>query len=95
LFHLIRQHDRRGLSQQSGRETKRKEAHMYINRRIERFLIQYNYPATKFGRMVAHDPRLVPDMRRGRELGAAMIVRAEAFMDQYAHETAARMETAA
>jgi hypothetical protein len=71
------------------------QSHGHINRKIERFLILYNYPATKFGRMVAGDPRLVLDMRRGREIRAAMIARAEAFMDQYAREIAARLEAAA
>jgi hypothetical protein len=57
---------------------------MHINRRIERFLILYNYPASKFGRIVASDPRLVADIRRGRELRADMIAKADAFMDHYA-----------
>lgn len=68
---------------------------MHINRKIERFLIQYNYPATKFGRDVANDPRLVHDMRRGRELGRRMVTRAEAFMSTYADDIAARLEKAA
>lgn len=68
---------------------------MQINRKIERFLIQYNYPATKFGRDVANDPRLVHDMRRGRELGGRMVTRAAAFMDAYAEDIAARLEDAA
>ena len=68
---------------------------MHINRRIERFLILYNYPATKFGRMVAHDPRLVHDMRRGREVREAMIARAEAFMAKHATEIAERLEAVA
>jgi hypothetical protein len=57
---------------------------MHINRKIERFLIQYDMPATKFGRLVARDPRLVLDMRNGRELRGPMIARAEAFMAAYA-----------
>jgi hypothetical protein len=68
---------------------------MHINRQIERFLIQYGMPATKFGRLVAHDPRLVHDMRRGRELRASMVDRAEAFMADYARYTAERMEAVA
>lgn len=68
---------------------------MHINRRIERFLIQYNYPATKFGRMVAGDPRLVLDMRRGRELRESMVGRAGEFMRRYEAEAAERMEAAA
>jgi hypothetical protein len=68
---------------------------VHINRQIERFLILHNYPASKFGRMVARDPRLVHDMRRGRELGAPMIARAQAFMADYACEAADRLEAAA
>ena len=60
---------------------------MHINRKIERFLIEQDYPPTKFGRMVAGDPRLVLDMRRGRALRAAMVERAEAFMAGYAAGT--------
>ena len=56
----------------------------HINRKIERFLIQYDMPATKFGRLVARDPRLVLDMRNGRELRGPMINRAERFMTAYA-----------
>ena len=36
-------------------------------RRIEKFLRQHNMPATKFGRLAAHDPRFVLDLRNGRE----------------------------
>jgi hypothetical protein len=71
------------------------QSNRHINRRIERFLILYNYPATKFGRMVAHDPRLVHDMRRGRELRASMIARADAFMTEYVADCAARLEAVA
>jgi hypothetical protein len=68
---------------------------MHINRKIERFLILYNYPATKFGREAAGDPRLVFDMRRGRELRAPMMARVEAFMQAYAADLTARLEAAA
>lgn len=68
---------------------------MHINRQIELFLIRHNYPATKFGRMVAHDPRLVHDIRRGRELRGTMIERAENFMANHARELAERLEAAA
>ena len=36
-------------------------------RRIEKFLRQHAMPATKFGRLAAHDPRFVLDLRNGRE----------------------------
>jgi hypothetical protein len=68
---------------------------MHINRQIERFLIRYNYPATKFGREVANDPRLVHDMRRGRELRRSMVARAELFMACYDQAIALLLEEAA
>jgi 2,4-dienoyl-CoA reductase-like NADH-dependent reductase (Old Yellow Enzyme family) len=56
---------------------------MHINRTVERFLREHDIPATKFGRMAARDPRLVLDMRMGRELGAAMTQRLMDFMSNY------------
>lgn len=35
--------------------------------KVERFLRQTSMPATKFGRLALNDPRLVHDLRRGRE----------------------------
>ncbi|WP_068077044.1 hypothetical protein [Novosphingobium lentum] len=52
-------------------------------RKIERFLDRTGMPATKFGRLVAHDPRLVLDMRNGRELRRALTHRVEHFMNIY------------
>ena len=68
---------------------------MHINRKIERFLIQYNMPATKFGRLAAKDPRLVLDMRNGRELRAPMVARVVAFMTVYAQMVGQNMSQAA
>jgi hypothetical protein len=68
---------------------------MHINRKIERFLIRYNMPATKFGRLSVRDPRLVLDMRGGRELRAPMITRVEAFMADYAVMTSPELKDAA
>lgn len=68
---------------------------MHINRKIERFLIQYDMPATKFGRLAARDPRLVLDMRNGRELRAPMVARVEAFMTVYAQMVGQKMSQAA
>jgi hypothetical protein len=59
---------------------------MYINRQIERFLKDHDLPATKFGRLVAGDPRLVLDMRQGREVRPPMQIKILAFMDGY-HDT--------
>jgi hypothetical protein len=69
-----------GFAGGNDRHETEEETPMHINRQIERFLILHNYPASKFGRMVARDPRLVHDMRRGRELGRAMVARAKAFI---------------
>ena len=35
-------------------------------RSVEKFLRQHDMPATKFGRLAAHDPRFVLDLRLGR-----------------------------
>ena len=35
-------------------------------RRIEKFLRDTGMPWTKFGRLAAHDPRFVEDLRNGR-----------------------------
>ena len=36
-------------------------------RSIEKFLRQHEMAATKFGRLAAHEPRFVLDLRMGRE----------------------------
>lgn len=51
-----------------------------ILRRIELFLARTGMPWTKFGRIVAHDPRLVQDMRNGRQPRPEMVARIEAFL---------------
>lgn len=48
--------------------------------RIERFLRQSAMPPTLFGRHVANDPRLVGDLRNGREPGSRMCARIEAYL---------------
>ncbi|MFC4293189.1 hypothetical protein ACFOWX_12260 [Sphingorhabdus arenilitoris] len=59
---------------------------MFINREIEKFLIEQDMPATKFGRLAAHDPRLVLDIRMGRELRSGTIVKLRSFMNRYRQE---------
>jgi hypothetical protein len=56
---------------------------MNINRTVEHFLRDHDMPATKFGRLAAHDPRLVLDMRMGREVRPAMHQKLVAFMTRY------------
>lgn len=58
-------------------------------RKIEKFLLRTGMPVTRFGRMAAHDPRLVMDMRNGREPRPEMISRVERFMNNYKPETSA------
>jgi len=50
---------------------------MNILPRIERHLRETGTPPTRFGISVASDPRLVFDLRRGREPGPRMIRRIE------------------
>ena len=56
---------------------------MHINRLVERFLRETGLPPTKFGRLAVHDPRLVFDIRNGREIGDQMAARLRAFMTDY------------
>jgi hypothetical protein len=59
---------------------------MHINRQIEKFLRDQDMPPTKFGRLAVGDPRLVLDIRMGREIRPAMIAKLERFMTQSAVE---------
>ena len=52
-------------------------------RKIEIFLQGTGMPATKFGRLAAHDPRFVGDLRNGRSPRAATIARLEHFMNTF------------
>ena len=52
-------------------------------RKIEKFLRRTNMPATKFGRLAAHDPRFVLDLRMGRIPRAQTEKRIEHFMNKY------------
>ena len=52
-------------------------------RNIEKFLRENDMPPTRFGRLVASDPRFVLDLRNGREPRPLMEVRVEAFMRGY------------
>ncbi len=59
---------------------------MHINRRIEHFLREHDMPPTKFGRLAAHDPRIVLDIRMGREIRPCTAQRISAFIDSYSLE---------
>jgi hypothetical protein len=56
-------------------------------RTIEKFLREQDMPPTKFGRLAASDPRLVLDLRAGREPGDALSSRVEHFMNTYRSPT--------
>ena len=54
---------------------------MNLIRRIERFLDQADMKPTRFGREAVGDPRLIADMKNGRELRDATIARIQAWLD--------------
>lgn len=49
--------------------------------KIDRYLRRTAMSATRFGRLAVRDPRLVHDLRRGRQPGPGMIARIDAFID--------------
>lgn len=57
---------------------------MHINRLVERFLQEQNLPPTKFGRLAVRDPRLVLDMRMGREIRPEMEQKLRHFIAAHA-----------
>jgi hypothetical protein len=56
-------------------------------RKIEKFLNQHEMPWTKFGRLAAHDPRFVADLRNGRTPRPQTQQRIENFMATYGAPT--------
>ncbi|MGE4430839.1 MAG: hypothetical protein AB7E05_08895 [Sphingobium sp.] len=56
---------------------------MAILRQIERFLRDTGMAPTRFGRDAVRDPRLVLDMRNGREPSPRMVRRLEHFMSVF------------
>jgi predicted transcriptional regulator len=55
-------------------------------RSIEKFLKEHDMPPTKFGRLAAHDPRFVLDLRNGRSPREDTTARVEKFMRSYHSE---------
>lgn len=53
---------------------------MNLGWRIEKFLKATNMPPARFGREAAGDPRLVFDVRNGREVGPRLAGRVLNFM---------------
>lgn len=54
---------------------------MHLLRKIEVHLRRTGMTPTRFGREVVHDPRLVHDMKLGREPGQAITERVIAFIE--------------
>ena len=53
---------------------------MNVLRLIERHLRETGVPETRFGRSAVNDPRLVGDLRRGREPGPRTVRRIEDYI---------------
>lgn len=49
--------------------------------RIDRYLRHTNTTETRFGRNAVNDPRLVGDLRNGREPGARVAARIERYLE--------------
>lgn len=56
---------------------------MHMLRIVEKFLRENDIAPTKFGRIVAGDPRLVLDMRMGREVRLPMQKKILKYIDDY------------
>ena len=50
--------------------------------KIDRYCRRTGLPPSRFGRLAVRDPRLVHDLRRGRQLGPAISAKIQAFMDE-------------
>ncbi|MGQ7829557.1 hypothetical protein [Altererythrobacter sp. Z27] len=55
-------------------------------RTVEKFLREHDMAATKFGRLAAHDPRFVLDLRMGRTPRPHTEARVRQWMAGYAPE---------
>lgn len=75
------------ISIQQGRKT-------MLLRTIETFLRTHAMPATKFGRLAAHDPRFVLDLRMGRTPRRETELRTRAWMQGYTDGAAEHREMA-
>lgn len=56
---------------------------MYLLRTIEIYLRRTGMTPTRFGRDAVQDPRLIHDMKRGREPGRVMTERVLAFIESH------------
>jgi len=55
---------------------------MSVLRTIEVYLRHSAMPPTRFGRLAVNDPRVVGDLRRGREPRADTVARIKAFIER-------------
>jgi len=55
---------------------------MSVLAKIDRYLKKTGMPPTRFGRLAVNDPRLVGDLRNGREPGSRVLARIDAFLAQ-------------
>ena len=56
---------------------------MNVLRKIDEYLGEAGMPPTTFGRLVARDPRLVRDLRRGRRPRPPMMARLHGFLNRH------------
>ncbi|NIJ16486.1 hypothetical protein FHS54_001452 [Sphingobium vermicomposti] len=49
---------------------------------IERYLRQHRMSASRFGRLAASDPRLVSDLRKGRDPSSRTVARIRSYISQ-------------
>lgn len=49
---------------------------------IERYLRKHGITASRFGRLAASDPRLVADLRKGRDPSSRTVARIRSFMHE-------------
>jgi hypothetical protein len=61
---------------------------MTLLRHIEKFLRESGMAPTRFGRDAVRDPRLVFDLRNGREPSSRMTKRVEHFMNTHREQAA-------
>lgn len=54
---------------------------MHLLGKVENYLRRSGTPPTRFGREAARDPRLVFDLRNGREAGPRLASRVAAFIE--------------
>lgn len=59
-------------------------------RKVEKFLREHDMPATKFGRLAAHDPRFVLDLRMGRIPRPATEARTLRWMEDFSARRSAQ-----